>query len=85
MVAGRVQGVYYRASAQQRAQRAGIVGYARNVPDGTVEVLVCGDETVVQDFIAWLWKGPAAAKVTDVVVEPVELQPGNWPPEFSTF
>ena len=84
MIAGRVQGVHYRASAQQRARLAGIVGYARNLPDGTVEVLACGDEYVLLEFIAWLWKGPSAAKVTSVAVEAVELEPDRWPPGFTT-
>ena len=45
LVAGRVQGVYYRASAQQRARAAGIAGYARNLEDGRVEVLAYGEES----------------------------------------
>ena len=64
LVSGRVQGVYYRASAAQRARAAGITGHARNLPDGRVEVLACGSEGAVQEFIAWLWTGPAAAKVS---------------------
>ena len=43
LVSGRVQGVFYRASAQQRAQELGVRGYARNLPDGRVEVLACGE------------------------------------------
>ena len=84
LVSGRVQGVYYRASAQQRARAAGIAGHARNLEDGRVEVLVCGEERRVYEFIEWLWIGPSAAKVTDVVVEIVELHPAQWPPDFRT-
>ena len=84
LVAGRVQGVYYRASAQQRARAAGIAGPARNLDDGRVEVLVCGDEGSVREFIAWLWIGPSAAKVTEVIVEVVELHPARLPRDFRT-
>jgi acylphosphatase len=84
IVSGRVQGVYYRASAQQRALRAGIVGHARNLEDGSVEVLACGEEPAVLDFIGWLWIGPSAAKVGGVTVEIVDLEPSAWPRGFRT-
>jgi acylphosphatase len=84
LVSGRVQGVYYRASAQQRARAAGIGGHARNLEDGRVEVLVCGEERQVLEFIDWLWIGPSAAKVAEVIVEIVELHPGQLPSDFRT-
>ena len=84
IVSGRVQGVYYRASAQQRALQAGIVGYARNRGDGSVEVLACGEESAVREFIDWLWIGPSAAKVVGVTVERVELAASAWPRGFRT-
>jgi len=84
IVSGRVQGVYYRASAQQRARQVGIVGHARNLPDGSVEVLVHGEHSTVLEFIAWLWVGPSAAKVVDVKVEELELEPALWPQNFKT-
>ena len=84
VISGRVQGVYYRASAQQRALQAGILGHARNLPDGTVEVLAYGQESVLAEFIAWLWVGPSAAKVVDVKVEIVELQAVALPRHFMT-
>ena len=84
LVSGRVQGVYYRASAQQRARAAGIAGHARNLADGRVEVLACGEERLVLEFIDWLWIGPSAAKVTDVIVETIELHPAQLPPDFRT-
>jgi acylphosphatase len=67
-VSGRVQGVYYRGSAVSRARAAGLTGYARNLSDGRVEVLVQGTEAAVEDFIQWLWIGSVAAKVTAVEV-----------------
>ena len=85
LVSGRVQGVYYRASARQRAEALGVTGYARNLPDGCVEVLACGTAQAVEALCRWLWQGPPAAHVTDVVVEDVAMDslPG-CPAEFST-
>jgi acylphosphatase len=84
VVSGRVQGVYYRASTQQRARAAGIVGSARNLPDGSVEVVACGEQDAVDSFIAWLWQGPSAAKVADVTVELIDAAPETWPSGFTT-
>jgi acylphosphatase len=66
VVGGRVQGVFYRATAARRAQELGIRGHARNLPDGRVEVLACGDSEVVEAFVTWLWIGSSACKVTSV-------------------
>jgi acylphosphatase len=68
LVGGRVQGVYYRATAARRARELGIHGYARNLPDGRVDVLACGDEEAVSAFVKWLWIGSSASKVTSVEV-----------------
>lgn len=84
LVSGRVQGVYYRASAQQRARAAGIAGHARNLEDGRVEVLAYGEERRVLEFIDWLRIGPSAAKVTEVIVEVVEFHPKLQPLDFRT-
>jgi acylphosphatase len=66
LVSGRVQGVFYRGAAQQRAQELGVRGYARNLPDGRVEVLACGEPASVTAFVSWLWTGSSASKVTAV-------------------
>ena len=71
LVAGRVQGVFYRASTRARADALGVVGHARNLPDGRVEVLACGPAAAVQALCDWLWHGPPAAEVTAVDCEPV--------------
>ncbi len=84
LVSGRVQGVYYRASARERARAAGVTGHARNLADGRVEVLACGDEAAVQAFIEWLWIGPAAAKVSDVLIEELALETFEPPADFRT-
>jgi acylphosphatase len=85
LVAGRVQGVFYRASAQARARSLGVTGYARNLADGRVEVLACGAPDAVQALCDWLWDGPPAAHVTAVDVEGVaEESLREWPPSFLT-
>jgi acylphosphatase len=75
LVSGRVQGVFYRATAAQRARELGLRGYARNLSDGRVEVLACGDPATVQTFIDWLWIGSSASKVTAVEVTDAPLDP----------
>lgn len=73
LIAGRVQGVLYRASAQREAQRLGIKGYAKNLPDGRVEVLAVGEVNAVDALIEWLWQGPPSARVTHVDVVDLSL------------
>jgi acylphosphatase len=68
LIAGRVQGVYYRATAARRARELSIGGYARNLADGRVEVMACGEEQAVNAFVSWLWIGSSASKVTAVEV-----------------
>jgi acylphosphatase len=81
-VSGRVQGVFYRGSAQLRARELGITGYARNLADGRVEILACGKTHQVDTFIDWLWIGPTAASVTGVEI--AEHQPAERPTVFTT-
>jgi acylphosphatase len=71
LVSGRVQGVFYRATARQRASELGLHGYARNLPDGRVEVLACGEAAAVEAFVGWLWTGSSASRVTAVEVAEV--------------
>ncbi|NMG54723.1 acylphosphatase [Aromatoleum aromaticum] len=73
-IRGRVQGVYYRASAQDEGVRLGLEGWVRNRLDGSVEALVAGPETAVEHFIEWARRGPPAAHVHDVAVTAAE-----WP------
>jgi acylphosphatase len=84
-VAGRVQGVFYRASTRQKALELGCSGYARNLADGRVEVLAVGKPVAVHALIDWLWRGPPAAHVTGVEVHEVELHElGQAPAGFVT-
>lgn len=69
IVHGRVQGVYYRAFARRRAAELGLTGYARNLPDGTVEVRAEGERERLQRLIGHLENGPPAARVEKVVTD----------------
>jgi len=73
-VSGKVQGVYFRASSQQIAIENHLSGYARNLADGDVEVLMCGDEENVEKMLAWLEEGPSLAEVDRVTKKQVEWQ-----------
>jgi acylphosphatase len=84
-VAGRVQGVFYRASTRIRAEALGVTGHARNLPDGRVEVLACGAPEAVDALCAWLWQGSPGSSVSAVAIEevsPDSVQP--WPHVFRT-
>ena len=73
-IAGKVQGVWFRASAKQEAEKLSITGWARNLSDGRVEVLACGDEKQLEIFYAWLQQGPQHAVVTEFSREDLEWQ-----------
>ncbi|MGD8851201.1 MAG: acylphosphatase [Gammaproteobacteria bacterium] len=66
VVRGRVQGVFFRASTRSEAQMLGVTGRAENLPDGSVEVLACGEPAAVDRLREWLWQGPLSARVDDV-------------------
>lgn len=72
VVSGKVQGVWFRRAAQEQALTAGVTGHARNLPDGRVEVLLCGEDEAVNSVTQWLWQGPPDARVTHVELESVE-------------
>jgi acylphosphatase len=84
LVGGRVQGVYYRATAQRRARELGIGGYARNLPDGRVEVLACGEAGAVEAFVKWLWIGSSASKVSAVEVREAPVDAASAAAGFHT-
>jgi acylphosphatase len=84
LVGGLVQVVFYRATAARRARELGIHGHARNLPDGRVEVLACGDEASVGTFVEWLWVGSSASKVTSVEVIDTATEAANVRGGFRT-
>lgn len=83
-VSGRVQGVFYRATCVRKAGSLGIRGFARNLADGRVEVLACGESAAVEAFVAWLWVGSPASKVTAVDVSEVDPATLQRPEGFAS-
>jgi acylphosphatase len=69
IVHGRVQGVFFRASARDRARQLGLSGWVRNRPDGGVEAVAEGDTARLEQFVVWCHGGPPGAVVTDLDVE----------------
>lgn len=65
-IKGRVQGVFYRQSAKEEAERLGLTGWVRNLPDGDVEAVAEGAPEQLSRFLEWCRRGPPAARVTDV-------------------
>lgn len=73
-ITGKVQGVAYRYSTVQKAQKLGIKGWVRNCLDGRVEAIFEGTEPLIKEIVQWCHQGPKSAKVTDVKVETIKLQ-----------
>lgn len=73
-VSGRVQGVWFRHFTREQALANGLTGWVRNLPDGRVEALLCGDERAVRHVEAWLSTGPELANVAEVVSEDLPLE-----------
>ena len=71
-VIGRVQGVFFRSSAQTEAIKLGITGWVKNTSEGDVFLQAQGSEENLEQFVLWLHKGPKFAKVEQVVVESSE-------------
>ena len=69
LIKGKVQGVFFRATAKEIAQALDLKGWVKNTADGHVEALVTGDEEGVQQFIEWSKRGPENAVVSSVSVE----------------
>ncbi len=68
-IRGRVQGVWFRESMRREAERLGVAGWVRNLPDGGVEALVQGDVAAVDRLIAWSRNGPPLARVEHIDIE----------------
>lgn len=73
-VSGKVQGVYFRVSSQQKAIDFGLSGYAKNLSDGDVEVFVSGEQENIDKMLTWLKQGPELAQVTKVQQKKVDNQ-----------
>ena len=79
IIKGKVQGVFYRATAKDVADLTGVKGWVRNLPDDSVEITATAPEGTLQKFISWCKQGPPKARVDDVIVKELDLQ------EFSNF
>lgn len=71
---GKVQGVFYRASAVEAAASMGVQGFARNEKDGSVYIEAEGEESILQQFVAWCHTGPAKARVERVTTEESDMK-----------
>jgi acylphosphatase len=69
VVHGRVQGVFFRESCKREAERLALTGWARNLDDGRVEVVIEGDEAAVDQLVDWCRVGPPRALVTRVEMQ----------------
>jgi acylphosphatase len=76
-IQGRVQGVFFRASAREQAQRLGLTGWVRNLSDGSVEVAAQGPKAQVDQLVAWSRRGPRQARVDGVEVATESPQEGE--------
>ncbi|MEL4506367.1 acylphosphatase [Luteococcus sp. H138] len=70
-VHGQVQGVGFRWRCLQQAEQTGVAGWVRNLPDGTVEVWIEGEDAAVDALVAWCQEGPRWARVDSVDLRPV--------------
>jgi acylphosphatase len=68
-VTGRVQGVFFRASTRQEAERLGVVGWVQNEPDGSVAIEAEGEEAAVRALLAYCAHGPPGARVGGIETE----------------
>jgi acylphosphatase len=79
LVSGRVQGVGYRFWTCKQAERLGISGWVKNLDDGRVEAVFCGEQTNVDQMIKLCYSGPSAAQVIDII------STGETPQNFRSF
>jgi acylphosphatase len=77
VLSGRVQGVGFRQQAVAEAERLGLSGWVRNLPDGRVEALAEGDKEAVDALLAWCKHGPRLARVDELKI--------SWEPHRGEF
>ncbi len=80
LISGRVQGVFFRAYTKEEAERLGLKGWVRNLPDGRVEALFEGKEEAIEKMLRWCHQGSPASVVTKV-----EVSEEPWTGEFKDF
>ena len=80
IISGRVQGVFFRMETKQAAQRYGVFGWVRNLPDGTVEAVFEGKKENIEAVLGWCQHGPPHAKVSRV-----DIKWQDYSGEFESF
>lgn len=73
VISGVVQGVFYRASTKREADRLGLLGWVRNLPDGSVEAVAQGEELSLESLFSWCRRGPSRADVKSVEIDWIEI------------
>ena len=68
-ISGRVQGVFFRQTALEKASKLGVLGWVRNLPDGRVEAVFEGEKDIVNKMVSWAKKGPVSARVENCEVD----------------
>jgi len=76
-ITGHVQGVFFRRETRNKALELQLTGWVRNLPDGRVETIICGEDAMLTLMKNWLWQGPPTAHVTDVVIQEIPWQEYN--------
>lgn len=71
LIKGKVQGVYYRKTAQEKARELNITGWVKYISGGRVEIMASGSEEAIKEFIEWCKKGPEKAVVENVIITPL--------------
>ncbi len=79
IISGRVQGVFFRQTAKEKATVIGITGEVMNLPDGSVNIIATGTKEQLEELLAWCRQGPPKAKVEEVTTAELPLK------EFSSF
>ncbi len=74
IIEGRVQGVFFRSSAKEKADVLGLKGWVRNLNSGKVEIIAQGETTQLENFIEWCSQGPMRARVSKVTPEYEEIK-----------
>ena len=77
VISGRVQGVFFRDNTRKKSKELGLFGYAKNLDDGTVEVVLQGDKNKINTLVEFLRKSPGMSKVDDIKIKNIDLEKFN--------
>lgn len=69
IISGKVQGVFFRVCAKQKAEELKLAGWVKNAQNGQVEIVAEGEEKDLKEFIKWCYNGPSEASVKKVTVK----------------